>query len=248
MSRTRPISRPPAPLSFSKSVDAAVRGRLPELEGAPVRISFRPALSAARGKLYSKRQQGQPVHAATFIRRREIVLDDELRSKPKELTRILTHELFHFAWVRLSNQARQSYESILLEERRRHARGELGWSAEWRKAALASAQRIVGQAILPAAGFLAGPVLDAMQPSGADDRILSSDAASTSKQADHKRRWSAPLVSPVWRDYVCESFCDTAAWLYGRIRRHDEFTLAERNRRRRAEWFRSTFQNRRIPI
>ena len=33
MSRTRPISRPPAQLSFSKSVDAAVRGRLPQLEG-----------------------------------------------------------------------------------------------------------------------------------------------------------------------------------------------------------------------
>jgi hypothetical protein len=197
MSKTRPILRPRGPLSFSKSVDAAVRGRLPELEGAPVRILFLPALSAAHGKLYSKRQQGQPVHAATFIRRREIILDDELRGKPKELARILTHELFHFAWVRLSNQARVSYERILLEERQRHARGELGWSAEWRKAALPQ---------------------------------------------------KPPTRSPNWRDYVCESFCDTAAWLYGGIRRHEEFTLAARHSRRRAEWFRSTFQNRGIPI
>lgn len=30
-----------------------------------------------------------------------------------------------------------------------------------------------------------------------------------------------------WREYVCESFCDSAAWAFGRLRRHDEFTLPE---------------------
>lgn len=42
-----------------------------------------------------------------------------------------------------------------------------------------------------------------------------------------------------WRDYVCESFCDTAAWLYagGRMR----VSLAERWRNRRRRWFAATF-------
>ena len=31
-----------------------------------------------------------------------------------------------------------------------------------------------------------------------------------------------------WREYCCESFCDTAAWLYSGARRHGEFTLAAR--------------------
>ncbi len=34
-----------------------------------------------------------------------------------------------------------------------------------------------------------------------------------------------------WREYACESFCDTAAWLYSGLRRHPEWTLAERYRK-----------------
>jgi hypothetical protein len=37
-----------------------------------------------------------------------------------------------------------------------------------------------------------------------------------------------------WRDYVCESFCDTAAWMYSHARSHQEWTLAESHRKRRA--------------
>ena len=44
-----------------------------------------------------------------------------------------------------------------------------------------------------------------------------------------------------WRDYVCESFCDTAAWLYAGVSAHPEFTLALRWRKRRKEWFESIF-------
>lgn len=44
-----------------------------------------------------------------------------------------------------------------------------------------------------------------------------------------------------WRRYVCESFCDTAAWLYAGIRSHDEFTLQSRARNRRRGWFRLHF-------
>ena len=40
-----------------------------------------------------------------------------------------------------------------------------------------------------------------------------------------------------WREYCCESFCDTAAWLYCGFEEHPEFTLAARFRRLRRAWF-----------
>ncbi len=177
----------------------ALRKRLPALDGRGIRVRFLPDLSAGSRKLYSHRAYGQPVYAGTFVRKREIVLDSELAGKPKELARILTHELFHFAWVRLSNAARRSYETLLRNEWKRRARGELGWSAELRKPALS-------------------------------------------------RRWSKPVRAAKWRDYACESFCDTAAWLYSGVTRHPEFTLARRHRKRRAEWFLATFGERQVSI
>ena len=39
-----------------------------------------------------------------------------------------------------------------------------------------------------------------------------------------------------WRDYVCESFCDTAAWMYSRSRSHAEWTLAASHRKKRAKY------------
>jgi len=189
---------PGAPLSSRQSVEA-LRKRLPDLEGRAIGIRFLAALSAGSRKLYSQRPSGQPVHAGTFIRKRRIILDLELAGKPNELVRILTHELFHFAWVRMGNPTRRSYEDLLRREWNQRARGELGWSAELRKSALS--------------------------------------------------RYPLPRSNhPKWRDYACESFCDTAAWLYSGIARHPEFTLAERHRKRRAEWFRTNFQGRGIPI
>jgi len=158
-----------------------------------------PALTADRRRLYSNRPHGQPVYAGSFIRKREIVLDRELERQPKELSRILVHELFHFAWVRLGNPARHSYERLVRQEWKQHARGELGWSAESRK-------RVLSGGALPLAG------------------------------------------SPPWREYICESFCDTAAWLYSGVHRHPEYTLAARHRNRRAEWFAAVFRHRPIPI
>lgn len=38
-----------------------------------------------------------------------------------------------------------------------------------------------------------------------------------------------------WREYACESFCDTAAWMYSGVPQHDEYTLPCVQRRRRAE-------------
>jgi hypothetical protein len=62
-----------------------------------------------------------------------IYLDREVLVQRGDFERILVHELFHFVWVRLSNQARREWETLLCAEFRRRARGELGWSAEWRK-------------------------------------------------------------------------------------------------------------------
>jgi hypothetical protein len=127
------------------------------------------------------------VHAGTFLRRREVVLDAALLRSPRELARILVHEIFHFVWVRLGNRTRRSYEDLLREEIRRGAKGELGWSAERRK------------------------------------RVL--------------RRRDMEGRTRCWREYACESFCDTAAWLFGGARRHAEFTLPPGFRRRRRAWF-----------
>lgn len=44
--------------------------------------------------------------------------------------------------------------------------------------------------------------------------------------------------TPVWRRYACESFCDSAAWLYSAVARHEEFTLGRAARLRRRGWFR----------
>lgn len=169
------------------------------MRGSSIRIRFLPDLRAGSHKLYSQRPHGQPVYAASFIRKRRMVLDQELQRRPRELMRILVHELFHFVWVRLSNSVRKSYLALLRSEWKRKARGELGWSAELRKTHLQRASR-------------------------------------------------APNSEKHWRDYACESFCDTAAWLYSGLRKHPEFTLAISHAKRRAEWFRITFGGRRIPI
>ena len=153
----------------------AVLRRLPPLSGASIAVERAPALRDRRGA----------VHAGAFLRERRIALD----CTAHEFPRIFVHELFHFVWLRAGNPARRSFERLLAAERRAGVRGELGWSAEWRKLALAPA----------------------------DFRIRS-------------RRW---------RDYCCESFCDTASWLYSGLRAHPEFTLAARFRTRRRAWFAS---------
>ncbi len=128
------------------------------------------------------------IHAASFVRERRMVLDESLCRNPSELNRILVHELFHFAWVRLSNGARQAWNQLLLREFARRARGELGWSAESRKCVIRSATVTSGRA---------------------------------------------------WSEYACESFCDTAAWIYTSAGEHGEFTLAPRYRETRLAWFRA---------
>jgi len=169
---------------------------LPPCAGKPIRISYRKPLLVRRGALVS--EGGQEMHAATFLRRRHMVLDGELLGNEREWRRIFVHEVFHFAWVRLGNAARASWRALLAEEWRSRARGELGWSAELRKKEL-SGRDVAGE-------------------------------------------------GPRWKDYTCESFCDTAAWMYARAGRHEEFTLAARWRKPRASWFRERFGDRAVPL
>jgi hypothetical protein len=49
------------------------------------------------------------------------------------------------------------------------------------------------------------------------------------------------VATEAWRDYVCESFCDTAAWLYAGRCDSAAGTLAKRWRSERRRWFLVTF-------
>ncbi len=157
---------------------AAVVRRVPLASVAPVRLVPAPGLRDRHG----------PVHAGSFLRERRIAFD----CTPEEFPRILVHELFHFAWLRLGNHRRRAWEELLQGERHRGVRGELGWSAEWRKASL--------------------------------------------REEDVAGRTRA------WRLYCCESFCDTAAWLYSGRAEHPEFTLAGNPRLARRRWFIATIE------
>ncbi len=171
----------------------SVLERLPHLEGRAIRVRFLPSLKAHRGRLLHGVGHGVPVHAASFLRRRVLVLETELLARPRELARIFAHELSHFLWPRLGRAARAGYESLLAREMRRGARGELGWSSERRK-----------------------------------QRIAPGDTAQRSRR---------------WRQYVCESFCDSAAWMLAGGR-HAEFTLTARARAARRRWLEKLFAGR----
>ena len=51
-----------------------------------------------------------------------------------------------------------------------------------------------------------------------------------------------------WREYCCESFCDTAAWLYAGLKSHEEFTLGAAARRVRRAWFGAALGRRTLSI
>ena len=161
-----------------------VLARMPAVNGLAVRVEKVRGLRDARGE----------VHGGAFLRERRIALD----CTRAEFPRIFAHEAAHFVWLRLGNAVRRSYEEVVKAEIAEGARGELGWSAEWRKAALAG--------------------------------------------EDAERR------SRRWREYCCESFCDTAAWMYSRIAGHEEFTLGQARRRVRRAWFGHNMMRRALSI
>ena len=51
-----------------------------------------------------------------------------------------------------------------------------------------------------------------------------------------------------WREYCCEAFCDTAAWMWSGVRRHAEFTLAANLREARRKWFDRHLTGRCLPL
>jgi hypothetical protein len=157
---------------------------MPLLSGMPVRIESARGLRDRRGA----------VHAGSFLRERRIAFD----CTRTEFPRIFVHELAHFIWLRLANETRRSFEEVLRAELGRRARGELGWSAEWRK--------------------------DMLSPVDVSARTRS------------------------WREYCCESFCDTAAWLFSGVSRHPEFTLAQARRNERRAWFSRNIVRRSLSI
>lgn len=189
MADGRRLSQSATNLGLFTGAGASVRPviqRLPELTGLPIRIDWRPSLRSHRGRLHSGPGPGDEVHAATFPRQRLIIFGAELHDDESERARIFTHEVFHFVWLKLGNTRRNSWGLLLRDECNAHARGELGWSAEWRKRRL-------------------------------------------SEQDIHER-------TRLWREYACESFCDTAAWRWSGLEDHREYTLARRWRNRRNLW------------
>ncbi len=158
--------------------------RMPPLAGLPISVEIVRKLRDRRG----------PVHGGSFLRERRIALD----CTRAEFPRIFVHEVAHFIWLRLGNATRRSYEDVLRLEIAERAKGELGWSAEWRKGELSPG-----------------------------------DIARRSRR---------------WREYCCESFCDTAAWLYSGAPGHPEFTLAQRRRLRRKAWFSEALGGRTLSI
>ena len=155
--------------------------------GNPIYFERRPSLTAYGGKLLSGAGLGAPVHAAAFIRKRLIVLETDLFAQTDRLRLILVHEIFHFAWVRLSNGERRGFADLLVTEMQDKARGEMGESA------------------------------------GVKKRFLQS-------------RSPVDRQSRLWRDYICESFCDSAAAFFSGTAVNEYLTLAGRWAKRRRAW------------
>lgn len=108
---------------------------LDRFEGPAIDWRFADGLRVRRGRLEMGKGQGVEVHAASFARRREVLLDQALVRVPDELRRVVIHELFHFVWLRMNNGQRRQWGDLLKAER---STGELGWSSEWRRKQLAS--------------------------------------------------------------------------------------------------------------
>lgn len=184
---------------FQGEAPEGVFERMPPLRAPrPIHVSYRPHLTAYRGNLLSKSPKGDAVYAGCFLRKRKIILDEQMLRTPRVLERIFVHEVFHFVWSKLGSKLRASFEDLLYEEARNGVVGELGWSAESMKLQLAN-----------------------------------------SDMENGTRRW---------KDYACESFCDTAGWLFGRARQYSEMTLGCEERDARRRWFREHLGGRALSI
>src|SRR5688500_6518669 len=86
---------------FRGEAPETVFDRLPQLRGRRIDVSYRPELTAWRGQLLSRSHKGDAVYAGSFLRKRQIVLDEHMLQTPRVLERIFIHEVFHFIWSRL---------------------------------------------------------------------------------------------------------------------------------------------------
>jgi hypothetical protein len=71
---------------------------------------------------------------------------------------------------------------------------------------------------------------------------------SAERRKERLKPGDGKLRSRAWRLYACESFCDTAAWLWSEIKRHEEFTLSKSWRNRRRRWFEDCFGDQSVYI
>ena len=108
---------------MTNSTWAPLPSALSPSNGRPIRLRWNDTL----------RDGALPAIGGAAIRRREIHLHSCLRDDPVEHSRILTHELFHFAWPLLGNPRRADWKNLLHNELAANARGELGLSSQWRK-------------------------------------------------------------------------------------------------------------------
>lgn len=183
------------------ALDPRIRVRLPRLEVLPASSILRygrkillDAEAAHRGTLPPQLRNGdRSTQAVSYVRERVIVLRQRLFRQRWLGQRLFYHELCHFLWPRLGVRARKRFVQHL--RRARGLRGELGYSAQYRKSRL------------PRPG----------QPGQA-----------------------------AWREYACESFCDTGAYALARAAGSRpalcgvEFTLGARRRPARlAAWWRT---------
>jgi hypothetical protein len=155
-----------------------------EFAGQPIAVEFRSNLRA-------------DFHAASFLHRRLILLDQALLRDKGECERILAHEIFHFVWWK-APALRKEYGSLVRREFAAATPGEMGWSADWRKQAL--------------------------------------------------RPGDVPNNSRRFREYLCESFCDSSACLLLGISRHEEITLPASARKIRRRFFEANLADRRLKI
>lgn len=183
---------------FEGTAPVAVFGRMPELRGQRIHVRYRPCLTAWRGKLLSNALKGDAVYAGCFLKKRRIVLEEQMLRTPRVLERIFVHEVFHFAWSKLGARRRASFEKLIAGEIRASREGELGWSAESIKL-----------------------------------RLTHSDRKNRTRR---------------WKDYLCESFCDTAGWFFGSARKYSEMTLSRECREARRRWFREHVQQHSLSI
>ena len=51
-----------------------------------------------------------------------------------------------------------------------------------------------------------------------------------------------------WRAYICESFCDTAAWSLAGRRKHPEYTLGLEAANKRRTWFEALLARGPLPV